>query len=279
MRVRVYDRNKKAYFQSELYAIFHSGIFERYLVEQNSYLMLVDRVTQSFSGDSSPKCIEDGTYHSQVSLIDPDFPSDWLRLTNGDLPDFPDFPKALPEDKWMAFQGYPWVWEDRETVRAFLSGAAVPWKKTGFVGRAVSSLLSGWSYVTTQAEADSLLEQAHGFHDTVLVELNYVSGSRKTESGMICSDSVRQVTMLFHSDWCPPVELVFEAVEALDLRPAGDDNFSVLYGATLRVRDAAVFFCDGDCGEDESSYPGTKILAYSLRWRFLPPDDPSSTSK
>ena len=42
--------------------------------------------------------------------------------------------------------------------------------------------------------------------------------------------------------------------------------------ASCRVRDAAVFFCDGYC-EREEDYEGTKILAYSLRWRFPPPED------
>lgn len=268
MRVRVYNRQKRAYFQSELYAIFYDGGFARYLVEQDGILTLMDRFSQSLSVDPSPKCTGDGTYRSQIFLIDPDFPSNWLRLTNGDLRDFPDFPKILPEDKWTAFWGYPWVWEDRETVKALLSGAAVPRAETRFAGRTVSSLLPGWNYVRTQAEADNLLNQTRHFHDSVLVELHYVSGSRRTRGGMLCSDSVRRVTMLFHCDWCPPVELVFEAVEALDLCPADEDHCSVLYGATLRVRDAAVFFCDSAHVEDEAAYPGTKIRAYSLRWRF-----------
>ena len=115
--------------------------------------------------------------------------------------------------------------------------------------------------------------------EAVLAELRYVSGSRRTEDGLVVSDHIRQVTMLFHSLTCPPLELVFEGVVGLDLRPAGEDVCASLLDATLRVRNAAVFFCDGDCGEDEASYPGTKILAYSLRWRFLPPDQSSFLSK
>ena len=269
MRVRVYDPAERLCFQSELYALFYSGIFERCLVLRDGMLRCFPRFFQETSS---------GQYQTQTSFIDPDFPKDWLCFTNGDLADFPNFPRRLPEDNWEAFRGYPWVWEDRKTVKALLSGASVPLVQTQFADKAVSSVLPGWNYVTTQAEADSLLEQAEDFHDSVLVELRYISGSGKTDRGIRIPDHIRQVTMLFHSDWCPPLELVFEAVKALDLRPAGNNVRSALMEATLRVRDAAVFFCDGDDEGNEAAYPGTKILAYSLRWRFLP-EESSTTSK
>lgn len=265
MRVRVFDPSTNTWFFSPLYAVFFSGIFEQWLVVENGCLTL----WKKYNADIRP----------QISAVDPEFPGDWITLTNGDIADFPDFPKHLPEDRWTAFRGYPWVWEDRETVRALLSDNTVPLEETRFGEREVFSPLPGWRYVSTQAEADHLMDQAGGFHDAVLAELRYVSGSRRTEEGMVVSDHIRQVTMLFHSLTCPPLELVFEGVVGLDLRPAGEDVCASLLDATLRVRNAAVFFCDGDCGEDEASYPGTKILAYSLRWRFLPPDQSSFTSK
>lgn len=265
MRVRVYDPPTDACFLSPLYAVFFSGIFEQWLVVQNGRLQL----RKKYGSDLRPR----------ISAVDPEFPPDWVTLTNGDLTDFPDFPRHLPEDCWTAFRGYPEVWADRETVRALLSGKSVPLVDTRFADLTVFSPLPGWSYISSQAEADELMARADGFHDAVLTELRYVSGSRRTEEGMLVSDHIRQVTMLFHSFSCPPLELVWEGVVGLDLRPAGEDVCASLLEATLRVRNAAVFFCDGDCGEDEASYPGTKILAYSLRWRFLPPEYTSSTSK
>ena len=268
MRVRVYDRGDHEYYRSELYAIFFSGIFERWLVIRNGRLRLVDRCHE-----------EDGLYYAQINRIDPDFPRDWILLSNGDISDFSAFPKHLPEDKWPAFRGYSWVWEDRKTVLALLSGQAVPLSQTGFAEQRPSSLLPGWNYVSTQEEADSLMEQTCNLHDSVLVGLRYVSGSAKTAEGwLLASDHIRQVTMEFHSQWVPPLELVFEAVEALDLRPAGDNYGSNIMEATLRVRNTTVFFCDGPCSE-ETSYPGTKISAYSLRWRFLPEQDDDKIRK
>ncbi len=266
MRVRVYDEMSRTYFHSELYAVLYSGIFEQYLIMQKDRLLLADKWRR-----------EGNSYDSQIHLIDADFPENWIALTNGNISNFPDFPKRLPEDKWTAFRGFPWVWEDKDALRRLLSGEAVPLSETVFPP--VSSLLPGWSYVLSQEEAETLLQRYHDFHDSVLVDLRYTSGSKQLPDGsMLVADYVRQVTMHFHSDWAPPLEMVFEGVEGLDLRPADENCFSCLQGAALRFRDGAVFFCDGFC-EDEASYPGTKISAYSLRWRFLPPVKQQPTSK
>ena len=258
MRVRVYDPETGGYFQSELYALLYTGIFQQCLVAQNGLLRLYYQTLP-----------EEGQYRSQVELIDPAFPEDWVALKNGDLPRRCPFPLRRPEDPTgAAFHGYPWVWEDQGTLLRLLRGEAVPLAETAYPP--VSSRLPGWSYVTSPAEAEALLSAAHGFHDTVLVSLHYVSGSHRTEEGMLCSDRVRQATMLFHCDWTPPIELVFEAVKALNLRPSGTYGCSVLTDAACRVRDAAVFFSDSWCEEgEEGAFAGTAIWAYSLRWRFV----------
>ena len=254
MRVRVYDPSRKVCFLSELYALFGTGVFEQCLVVQDGFLRCFPRVLPRLS---------DGRYETQVSFIDPELPEEWIRL-----------PEETP-----AFHGFPWVREDPALPDRLLKGASIPLADTPLAAHPVSSRLPGWNYVTTQAEADALLEAAEDFHDSVLAGLHYVSGSRLHPDGSLTvSDSIRRVTMEFHSQWCPPLELVFEAVKGLDLRPGGNLACSALWSATVTVRDAAVFFCDGDC-EDETAYQGTRILAYSLRWRFLPPIQTSNPSK
>ena len=254
MRVRVYDRDRGGCFQSELYALVAAGIFERCLVVQDGLLRFFPRLAETGPGH----------YETVTSFIDPALPSQWLRLSNDDIRNWPDFPRV--SGRSPAFQGYPWVWEDRRTLERLLGGEAVPLAETGFPP--ISSRLPGWTYVETPADAGHLLEEAHGFHDAVLVSLDYVSGSKRTEAGMLVCDTDRRVTMLFHCDWTPPIELVFEGVKGLNLRPGGNNTCSAISSADCRVRDAAVFFCDGDCDREED-YEGTKILAYSLRWRFL----------
>ena len=259
MRVRVYDPERNGCFQSELYGLLYTGCFQRCLVVQDGLLRLYYQTLPD----------EEGRYRNQVGLIDPAFPAEWVELKNGDIPDICPFPKRRPEDpKGAAFHGYPWVWSDQETLLRLLEGEAVPLAETAYPP--VSSLLPGWNYVTTEAEAEHLLTEAHDFHDTVLVSLNYVSGSKKVEKGMLASDRERRVSMLFHCDWTPSIELVFEGVYALNLRPSGTYGWSVLMEATCRVKDAMVFFSDGWCEDgEELDYLGTAIWAYSLRWRFL----------
>lgn len=258
MRVRVYDPEWGGCFHSELYGLLYTGILQRCIVVRDGLLRLYYQTLP-----------EEGHYRNQVGFVDPDFPAEWIRLRNGDLPRRCPFPRHRPEDPGgAAFHGYPWVWEDQETLLRLLRGEAVPLGETAYPP--VSSRLPGWSYVTTEEEAEALLAAAHDFHDTVLVSLHYVSGSRREERGMLVSDRVRQVTMLFHCDWTPPVQLVFEGVKALNLRPVGTYGCSALIQATCRVRNAMVFFCEGWCEEgEEGAFPDTAIWSYSLRWRFL----------
>jgi hypothetical protein len=75
--------------------------------------------------------------------------------------------------------------------------------------------------------------------------------------------------MCFDSQWCETIEMVFEGVTALNLRPAGDNYTADVSAASLIVKDASVFFCGDGIREWDENYEGTWITAYSLRWRFV----------
>ena len=67
-----------------------------------------------------------------------------------------------------------------------------------------------WHYVETQQDIDFILEQTSSFHDSVLKELNYISGAYVDETNsMHCSDSERRVIIHLDSQWCRPVEMIF----------------------------------------------------------------------
>ena len=120
----------------------------------------------------------------------------------------------------------------------------------------------------TPGDAEYLLKEVCGFHDSLLRELSYVSGAHANEDGTVCPvDDIRRVTMEFDCQWSPGVELVFEGVTALNLRPAEDNYMSDLYGVSLRVADGQVFFADTEGVEEFPPGVGTWISAYSLRWR------------
>lgn len=70
------------------------------------------------------------------------------------------------------------------------------------------------------------METFCGFHDSVLRTLSYVSGNEKDEEGCLILDNVRQVSMIFDSQWSNSIEIIFEGVLALNLRPASDNYTS-----------------------------------------------------
>ena len=260
MRVRVYDQERDTCFLSELYAIVDIGVFARCLVVFEGRLRMYDQLLPQ----------KNGAYQTMVSMIDPDYPDEWINLTNRDLGDYPNFPRTLPEDKWRAFYGYPWVWEDQTTLLRLLNGEQILLSETSYPP--ISSHLSGWNYVTDSAGADAFMGEMADFHDAVLVKAHYVSGSSKTPDGsIIVADYIRQVTLLFHNYNVPPIELVFEGVKAFNLRPGGNNCVSAISEAACRVRNAIVFFSTVYCPEgEEMSCTDTCIWAYSMRWRFLP---------
>lgn len=99
--------------------------------------------------------------------------------------------------------------------------------------------------------------------------MNYISGAYVDDKNRIhCTDEVRQVTMRFDSQWCRPIEMVFEAVVALNLRPFQDNQSSWLYDASLFVQNETVFFFDSHIDAIDRTYDGTWIESYGLRWRF-----------
>ena len=114
------------------------------------------------------------------------------------------------------------------------------------------------------------MEQVSGFHDSVLKELNYISGAYvNNDKSMYPMADLRKVTMCFESQWCQSIEMIFEGVTALNLRPSGDNYDSIIFDASLYLKDASIFFSDCYLEQIDKPYEGTWITAYSLRWRFI----------
>lgn len=129
--------------------------------------------------------------------------------------------------------------------------------------------LDGWHYIETQQDISFIFEQTHSFLDSVLKDLNYISGAYVDENNhMFSMDSIKQITMRLDSQWSRPFELVFEDVVALNLRPFSEKHSASIVSVSLFVKDDVVFFCDDKIDGIDESYDGTWIKAYKLRWRF-----------
>jgi hypothetical protein len=127
--------------------------------------------------------------------------------------------------------------------------------------------IDGWSYIRNQDDVNVLLEFYDNFHDSALRNLSYIREETQENSGISVPDIVRRVTMTFDSSWCHSIEMVFEGVVVLNLRPARTIVDSEIFGATITVKDETVFFCDDGVDMEEPTNEYTWIKAYELRWR------------
>jgi len=269
MFVRVFDAQRNTYFKSEVYAVINGGWYEKRLVVFSSgddrYFKFFDYLDKS--NPTSPEALIN-TIVSSGFTYDPE----WIfKQSSGPDKKLEDYEELLSSDiRFFEYIGCSWIYENRPLLAELLGGDAVSTKEYEHLMLAPNAhQLEGWHYVEEQQDVDFLLEQTGGFHDSVLKELSYVSGAFVDEKkSMYCTDSVRSVTMRFDSQWCRPIEMIFEGVVALNLRPCQDNYTSEIYKASLLLQNASIFFCDGMMDNIDKDYAGTWIESFSLRWRF-----------
>lgn len=266
MKVRAFDSEQKAYFKSEVYAIINTGWYEKQLLlvpsDDGGRIKFID-----FLDKSDVK-----NHPVLISTIVSDIPAEWIKKRTEEVKiQLEEYRGILDTNVlFFEFMGYPWIFKNKSIMIELLSGKSIPYKSSIFENKIDTSNIAGWNYVETHEDVESLMKQASEFHDSVLRGLNYISGSYVDSDGsVIPMDRIRKVIMRIESQWCQPVEMVFEGVTALNLRPSNDNCDSIIYCASLYTKDASVFFCDSYLEQIDKSYEGTWITAYSLRWRFV----------
>ncbi|NBI66906.1 hypothetical protein D1646_08760 [Pseudoflavonifractor sp. 60] len=126
-----------------------------------------------------------------------------------------------------------------------------------------------WNTVQTQEDADRFLKKTCGLHDSTIHSILYESGNYVDEEGAMHFPELRRVTVTLHSQWCPAMELVFEGVTALNLRPPGENYLGDIFDCTLLAGNEEIFFADCELGTADRTHQGTWITARHLKWRFL----------
>lgn len=257
MRVRVYDKDTDSYFVSEVYAIISNIEYrEHYLVVQeidnNRYFGLYNK------GGS-------------INLISIDkSPEPWVEKKEEELSYFTNILK--PKEKYEGFykySGYALILEKKECLLQLIRGDKVPYEKI-MGDKETSSKLDGWNYVECDEDIEILMKAILGFHDSMLESLNYISGSKALDSGLLhVFNDVRQVSMIFYNDWGENIEVVFEGILTLHLKPNTEDCDSIIFSASILLKDKTIFFYDDDVDEALEDYDGTWINALGMRWRFV----------
>ncbi|MCL2405534.1 MAG: hypothetical protein FWC92_08310 [Defluviitaleaceae bacterium] len=266
MRVRVYDKDKALFFKSDVYAKINPGYFEKYLVlmpeAEGGCLKLYDYLDKS-EGDSSLSV--------NINVINPEYPCEWIERENVNFSNTKIKPDETDEaiDKVEYYIGYKGILENERALLALLDGQTV--HPTEFHLSPTKQEHKGdWNYVETKDDIDSLMKCFFGFHDSVIVSLDYVSGSGKQNEEIVVGDSMRKVSVKFDTCWCSSIELVFEGLLTLNLCPSRDNYSSEIDIASIFIKDEVVYFATGYV-EDICSFSDdiTWMSAFSLKWRFV----------
>ena len=123
-----------------------------------------------------------------------------------------------------------------------------------------------WTYIETQQDADAFMELFAGFHDAYLTDIVYSESQSYTSA----------VATFDNSGWYGIVELCFEGVQTLHIKPAGE-NFDVfIHGATLTIKDEIIYWADDIIDsstqflEENALANGCScIAALNLKWRKI----------
>lgn len=268
MFVRVFDHQRNIYFKSEVYAIINPGWHEKRLVVflsgEDRYFKFFDVLYKSSTNTSellinsilrSEHRSEYEWIHKKSNIVGKTL-EDYAKLLNDDI-------------RFSEYRGYSWIYENKPLLVELLKGNAVSAKLYEHKMLPPNAhKLEGWNYIEKQHDIDFIFAQTSGFHDSVLKGLNYVSGAYvDNDDQMHVTDSIKRLTMRFDSQWCNSIEMIFEGVVALNLRPAHDNSYAFLTSASLRMQDEIFFFADSHDAID-TSYDGTWVESYGLRWRF-----------
>lgn len=265
MRVRVFNKDTNNYFVSEVYAIINTGYYEKYLVleetDNERYFRMFDFIDKS---DKTILPVNINTISSN------ELPEPWIYKTEPDLKYFTD--KLDFKDKYNSiynFRGYAFIFEQKDLLIILFKGNKVSYEEIMGNKKQICTKLAGWNYVESEKDIQNLMKAFCGFHDSVLRTLSYISGHKKDENGFLILDNVRQISMVFDSQWSNSIEITFEAMLALNLRPAKDNYTSELFSATILLKDKTILFYDDHVTSEHKDYKGTWLNSLGMRWRFI----------
>ena len=134
-------------------------------------------------------------------------------------------------------------------------------------------MATSWIPLTSQADLDQLMRTFGDFHDGCLREAHiWTESFVDTEMRMsVASDLETRVRLLIQRQWRDPsaIELLFEEVTALHLRPSPQDYDSIIVCALMLSRDGMFYWAEDDDWSLDSPKRDevTWIAAKKLSWR------------
>lgn len=264
MIVRVYDIENNEYFVSEVYAIINTGYYAKYLVLQKTPNVQGYRLIEYLHKSEDEHNLEVNINVISANVLQ----EPWISKKENELREYNTQLNVMNKnDSFYTYSGYAFILDNEKHILNLLKGEIL--SETTWDRYSPDTKIKGWNYIEKETDIDNLMITFHGFHDAVLRGLNYVSGSGKAENGgMFITDDMRQVSMIFDSDWSKSIEMVFEGVVKLNLCPAKDNYSSDISIATIEKENEIIIFYT-DTKEAVKDYDLTWIKSFGLRWRFI----------
>lgn len=248
MFVRVFDKSKNIYFKSVVYSTVRIGWFLQYIV--------LNPVTNTFELvyylDKSVTPAK-----PLVEMIQSDN-SGFNTYEGSAMLKYKYFCKAngIEVEDIAQMTGFPDVCENYAFLADIFTKKSVPVEKHNITVRGLEDA-SEWNYIITQSAANDFMKIFFGFHDSILEKINYF------ETGA----SASAIATFDNSGWFGIVELCFEGIQLLKIRPAAENYSRDILEASLIVEDESIFWADSYMEKPDLSYDGSIIKALNLKWR------------
>ena len=135
-----------------------------------------------------------------------------------------------------------------------------------------------WNEITSQSDAQNLLELFGYFHDGCIKELKYVSGAYVgSDMGMLPINEKRELSVIFQRQWRDPsiIEIIFSGLSQLHLAPVDENYTGDISSANLIYTDESIFWIDEggiteqELRKQEDPLIYTRIKANSAKWRVV----------
>jgi len=245
MYCRIFNHETNRYYRSVVYGKINAGCFEECIVlnPQHSRFELVPYFSRA-----------DTSATPQIWTIQPET-GGWVRLSGAQLLPFAQYLKKHD----IAYRldhlaGYPDVCSSHEFLAALITNRTVPLEESGIPLRQLADA-DAWHYLSTQEDADAFMQDFAGFHDATLDKLIYEEDT-----------CMSRITATFdNSGWYGVVEICFEGILMMNLRPPQENYDRFIYDGILRVTEESVYWADESCKDASCSC----IEALSAKWRKI----------
>lgn len=249
MYARIYDKAQDRYYKSIVYCGINHGYYRQYVV-LNPYTDCFELVDYLDKSNSDLKPL--------VEIIQNDH-EEWKSYQNALLLKYKHYCKKNVKEATVDFLfGYPDVCENYEFIST-ISERKIVARLESCVS--IRNLLdtNEWKYIQTQEDANEFMKLFAGFHDSTLEKMCYEENQGSTNV----------VATFDNSGWYGIVELCFEGVLAINIRPAKENYSREIYEGTLLIQDETVLWADWYMENEDLSFDGSYIKALNLKWRKI----------